>query len=77
MGALLFAGILSVNTTRAIAIAPREQPVWVLLALPQQIDSGPDGNYDDVRIIDDRGSETPYALDPRCAVLPARAGNGQ
>ncbi len=72
IGPLLFAGILSVNTARAIAIAPRERPTWALLELPQQIDPGTSGNYDDLRIIDDRGKETPYVLDPQCAALPTR-----
>ncbi|HEY1681597.1 MAG TPA: DUF3999 family protein [Candidatus Tumulicola sp.] len=72
IGAVLFAGVLSANTARAIAIAPRERPSWALLELPQQIESGPDGNYDDLRVIDDRGNETPYVVDPQCAAIPAR-----
>jgi Protein of unknown function (DUF3999) len=67
IGPVLFAGILSVNTARAIAIAPRERTTWALLELPQQIAPGPNGNYDDLRIIDDRGTETPYVVDPQCA----------
>lgn len=72
IGAVLFAGVLSANTARAIAIAPHERPTWALLELPQQIEPGPDGDYDDLRVIDDRGNETPYVLDPQCAAIPAR-----
>lgn len=72
IGAVLFAGVLSANTARAIAIAPRERSAWALLELPQHVDPGPDGNYDDLRIIDERGNETPYVLDPQCAAIPAR-----
>jgi hypothetical protein len=69
---VLFASILSTNTARAIAIAPRERPTWALLELPQQIDPGASQTYDDLRIIDDRGMETPYVLDPQCAARPTR-----
>jgi hypothetical protein len=49
---------------RAIALAPRERPAWVLLNLPQDIDPGFDQHYDDLRIVDDEGHEVPYVLDP-------------
>jgi hypothetical protein len=67
IGAVLLASIVSANTARAIAIAPRERSTWTLLELPQRIDPGLSGNYDDLRIVDDRGTETPYVLDPQCA----------
>ncbi len=72
IGAALFAGVLSSNTARAIAIAPHERSAWALLELPQHVNPGPDGNHDDLRIIDERGIETPYVLDPQCAEIPAR-----
>lgn len=72
IGAVLFASILSANSARAIAVAPRKRPTWALLELPQRIAPGPGGTYDDLRIIDDRGTETPYVLDPQCATLPTR-----
>ncbi len=34
------------------------------LQLPQDIDPGFDQHYDDLRIVDDHGSEVPYVLDP-------------
>jgi hypothetical protein len=49
---------------RAIALAPREHPAWVVLDLPQDIDPGANQRYDELRIIDDRGNEVPYVLDP-------------
>ncbi|HEY1976603.1 MAG TPA: hypothetical protein VGG89_08665 [Candidatus Baltobacteraceae bacterium] len=67
--ALLAAG-LSYNAARAIAIAPRERPSWALLELPQAIDPGASQTYGDLRIVDDRGRQTPYVLDPHCAAIP-------
>jgi len=63
IGAIVLAAGLSYNTARAIVIAPRERPTWALLDLPQSIDSGPNATYDDLRIVDDLGRETPYVLD--------------
>ena len=35
--------------------------------LPLTVDPGPDGEYADLRVVDDRGAETPYAIDPQHA----------
>jgi hypothetical protein len=73
IGAVLLAAGLSGNGARAIDVALRERPVWAALDLPQQIDPGANGGYDDLRIVDDRGEETPYVLDPQCASIPTRS----
>ncbi len=69
VAALLAVG-LSVNTARAIAIESRERPAWTMLELPQQIAPGADGDYDDLRIVDNRGHKTPYVLNPQNAAFP-------
>lgn len=43
----------------------------VRLSLPMQISPDGDGRYADVRVVDERGVETPYAVDPERAT-PAR-----
>lgn len=72
LAAALLAAGLSYNAARAIVIAPRERPSWALLELPQGIDPGANQSYDDLRIVDDRGHQTPYVLDPHCAAIPTR-----
>ena len=48
---------------RAIEIPKIAKPAYVLLALPQAVDGGPESAYPDVRIADSDGNEVPYALD--------------
>jgi hypothetical protein len=67
---VLLAAAVTVGA-RAIALAPREHPTWALLALPQDVDPGGDQRYGDLRIVDDRGRETPYVIDPQCRALPS------
>jgi hypothetical protein len=67
---MLLAGAILVGA-RAIAVPPREHTAWVLLELPPDIDPGPDEQYDDLRILDDRGYEVAYAINPECH--PARS----
>lgn len=69
---ILATAILAAGLGRSISIAPRSQSTWVVLQLPQQIDSGPDQQYDDLRVVDDLGKETPYVLDPQCSTIQPR-----
>lgn len=65
---MIAAIVLAAKLTRerAIALPPRSHPVWVLLRLPQSLDPGADQNYDNLRIINNRGRQTPYVVDPPC-----------
>ena len=72
MIAVLAAAMLT-GVGRSITIAPRPAPSWVLLHLPQGIDSGEDEQYDGLRIIDDTGMEVPYVIDPHCSTAPPRS----
>ena len=49
---------------RAIEVARVVRPSWTQLEIPQDLDPGADGSYDDLRIIDDRGREIPYVVNP-------------
>ena len=56
-----------------VAAAPASRPRYVRVRLPLSVDPGPDGAYADLRVVDDRGAETPFALDPeRAHESPAR-----
>jgi hypothetical protein len=72
IAAMLYAATLSMHAVRAITVAPHGRPVWAILELPQSLNPGADGSYDDLRIVDDHNDETPYVLDPQCAATPAR-----
>jgi hypothetical protein len=61
------------TTVTPVAAAPASRPRFVRVRLPLSVDPGPDGGYADLRVVDDRGAETPYALDPeRAHGAPAR-----
>ncbi len=60
------------TSVTAVSAAPANRPRFVRLRLPLTIDPGPDGAYADLRVVDDRGAETPYALDPERARTPRR-----
>jgi hypothetical protein len=55
------------TTVTRVAAAPASRPRFVRVRLPLSVDPGPDGAYADLRVVDDRGAETPYALDPERA----------
>ena len=55
------------TTVTTVNAAPAARPRLVRVRLPQSIDPGPDGAYADLRVVDDRSAETPYALDPERA----------
>jgi Protein of unknown function (DUF3999) len=62
--AFLFAAAASGwHDARAIVVPPAKLPAYVRLALPQDIDPGPDGTYPDLRIVDQNDQPVPYALD--------------
>jgi hypothetical protein len=70
--AFLFAAATSGwHDARAIVVPPATSlPGYVRLALPLDIDGGPDSAYTDVRVIDADGREVPYALDIDPKVSP-------
>ena len=61
------------TTVTPVAAAPANRPRFVRVRLPITVDPGPDGAYADLRVVDDRGAETPYALDPERAQRRRRA----
>jgi hypothetical protein len=58
------------TTVTPVAAAPANRPRFVRVRLPLAVDPGPDGEYGDLRVVDDRGAETPYAIDPQHAAQP-------
>ena len=61
------------TTATTVTAAPASRARLVRVRLPITIDPGSDGAYADLRVVDDRGAETPYALDPERAQTPGRA----
>ncbi|HEY0381560.1 MAG TPA: DUF3999 family protein [Candidatus Elarobacter sp.] len=55
------------TTVTPVAAAPASRPRFVRVRLPLPVDPGPEGAYADLRVVDDRNAETPYALDPERA----------
>jgi hypothetical protein len=55
------------STVTPVAAAPAKRPRYVRVRLPLEVDPGATGEYADLRVVDDRGAETPYALDPQRA----------
>ncbi|HYW53794.1 MAG TPA: DUF3999 family protein [Dongiaceae bacterium] len=55
------------TTVTPVAAAPANRPRFVRVRLPLAVNPGPDGEYADLRVVDDRGAETPYAIDPQHA----------
>lgn len=53
------------TTATPVVIAAASRPRFVRVRLPLTVDPGADGAYADLRVVDDRGAETPYAIDPQ------------
>ncbi|HEY0797592.1 MAG TPA: DUF3999 family protein [Candidatus Baltobacteraceae bacterium] len=57
------------RSAQPIVVAPARSGRYVRLALPGTLDPGERSDYADVRIVDARGQEQPYVVDPDCGEL--------
>ena len=53
-----------------VLVGTAETSRLVRVRIPDSIPPNDGGNYDDVRLLDERGRETPYAIDPQSRALP-------